>query len=256
MKSRNILLLSILSFSVILGACQREEKAVSSPPLVNPAVSPADEIIKSSEADTNQFGDLFKRVSFDYETNCLQLHDDTANTVLKEIKFEKNSFAPNIYKFRDGYAVWVLNADRPVEIISYGKGKSFKFPENIPHHFLCLYDASLNPVKEIPLDAVMPGDAALRAGGGIAASDDGSLILMTYSRQLYICDTSSGNVEKVFDETNNDVYFKQALFTGDNEHIVFIGSIKVEEGACAYGLIDVDAGEMTMHVEKNFLRAI
>lgn len=60
-------------------------------------------------------------------------------------------------------------------------------------------------------------------------------------------------IDKLFDETNNDVRFKQALFTRDNEHIIFIGnSVKYEEGAYVYGLIDINTKETTLNVEKKF----
>lgn len=212
----------------------------------------AGEIAKNSVTDTNSVKDLFMRASFDYETNSLLLHDDLANTVLKEIKYEKNSYGMSIYKFSSGYAVQVLNADKPVEVIRSEHGSSVNFPENILHRYLYVYDTSLKLVKEIALDSVIPKDA-FDFASRITASEDGSKILMLYSQQLYLYDSLSGSVTRFMDETNNDISFKQALFTEDNKHIVFIGSsVKFEEGACVYGLVDINTKEMTTHVEKKF----
>lgn len=212
----------------------------------------AGELAKNAETDTKLVKDLFMRVSFDYETNSLLLHDDLVNTVLKEIKFEKNSFTMTISKFRKGYAVLVLKADEPVEVIMDDNRKSVNFPDTILHRYLCVYDTSLNLVKKIALDSVIPKDA-FDLASSMVASEDGSKIMMEYSQQLYLYDALSGGVTRFLDETNNDILFDQVLFTEDNEHIVFIGSsVKVEERACVYGLIDMNTKEITTHVEKKF----
>ena len=252
-------LFPIKTRSILLNNDKEEQKA--SPPSdrpVNKAYTDtqtrvsADEIAKNAVTDTKSVKDLFMRVSFDYETNSLLLHDDLANTVLKEIKFEKNSFTMTISKFSKGYAVLVLKADKPVEVIRFGQGSSVSFPNTILHRYLCVYDTSLKLVKEIALDSVIPKDA-FDFPSRITASEDGSKILMKYSQQLYLYDALSGDVTPFLDETNNDILFDQTLFTEDNEHIVFIGSsVKVEEGACIYGLIDINTKEITTHVEKKF----
>lgn len=255
MKNQNKKLLLILCLSIILSACGKSEEisplhAFSSPSGNEETVNGySEEIIEVSKVGS-KFENFFKRVSFDYETNCLKLYDDMESMVLKEIKYDNNSFAQNIYKYRDGYAVQVIFSDQPVKVIKYEKGKVYKFPDNILQHFVYIYDNSLNLLKKIPIDSAVLKNAL---GSYIGASDDGSKILITDSQRLYICDTSSGSINSLSDELNNDVVFKQALFTGDNENIVYIGSSQlVDTRTCVYGLINIDTGKMTKHFVKDY----
>lgn len=204
------------------------------------------------EIDSKKYGDMFKRASFNYETNCLTLQDDISNTVIKEIKFENNTFAMNISKSQSGYAVQVLNADKPVEVVADDVVKSYDFPDNIMHRYLYIYDSSLNLTKEIPLDNAIPKDAFdLRSS--IDISDDGSKALIAYGESLYICNLASGKIDKLFDKTNNHVDFKRAQFTDDGKYIVFIGnSTEFDEKSSVYGLIDIAEKKMSMHEAKEF----
>ena len=195
---------------------------------------------------------LWQNVSYDYETNCLLLTDYKANTLIKEIAFEKGSYVQKTFKFDKGYIVQVAYSDTPVKVEKDDYGQDISFPEKINRCLVRVYDGYLNFRKEINLLSGMPMEFLGRMPYS-AVSEDGNKIVWVFLQKLYVCEVWSGKIEKIVDKADNGIYFSQVSFTRDNKNIVYTGSsAQSDEGACIYGLIDLDNKNMTLNVENEY----
>ncbi len=213
------------------------------------ATDSTDKVSVAEEPDDDV---LWRYASYDYEKNCLILNDQKTNTVIKEIPFEKNSYAQAIYQSYKGYIVQVNYSDTPVIVEKDAYGSFIDFPKEYYQCVLRVYDEDLNLKKEINAGPELPKDL----WGPIfhaTVSQDGEKFAWAFSKKLYICDVSSGKIEKILDESDNKVGFSRVRFTKDNKSIVFTGgSLQAGENNCVFGLIGLEDKKVSLHVEKKY----
>lgn len=212
-----------------------------------PAADGAGETSAAVSSDTNAISG--RSASFDFDTNSLLLTDYETNKLIKKIALEKNSYAQNIHKYDKGYIVQVAYADAPVKTEKDAYGSFEIFPEIINRCILQVYDENLMLEKEIDVGSGLPEDfwGPLPQS---AASEDGAKVVWAFGK-LYVCEVSSGKIEKI--SGNGEVGFSNVCFTRDGKNIVFTGSsAQTEEGDCVFGLIDLKDKKILQYVEKQY----
>ncbi|AZS15684.1 hypothetical protein [Paenibacillus lutimineralis] len=202
--------------------------------------------------DANRVEDIFHDLNFDYKTNRLVLSDLKTNAELESITLDKNSFAKNIMKWDQGYAVEVLLADKPVQVKQSSGLEIISTPQKVNGKLVRIYNEKLKLQKEIDLTQALPKEL-IENEPFTAISNDGSKIVWANIMNLYLYDIDSGELSTVFDDTNNQVIFEKIVFTQDNNKVVFFGSqADHAEGELSYGIIELGAKKITVHTEKQY----
>lgn len=249
MKKLYMTLFILLSTMVLLSACLQNEKLVDEAEGED-SQEKNDAIVLSD--DLSEFENVVHDVTFDYGTNRLVLSDLVANVELESIEFNKNSFATNIMKWSQGYAVEVLLSDEPVQLKRTPELEVVMYPEKINGYRVQLYNENLKLQHEIDLTGVLP-DEIIEEGGSAAVSSDGSKLAWDYFTELYVYDINKGKLMTILNETTNQVSFEKIAFTQDDNKLIFYGNqIDHDEDEQSFGMIELDTKKVFLHTDNQF----
>jgi len=253
---KHLLIIVLLCTVLLLTACFHHRESINAGKNMTQEQNNTENNSKqkshNNTIDVNDIEDIFHDLKFDYETNRLVLSDLATNAELESITLDKNSFAKNIMKWDQGYAVEVLVADEPVQVKQSSGLEIISYPQKINGKQIRIYNEELKLQKEIDLSETLPKE--LIENEPVAAiSNDGSNIVWANIMNLYSYDIDRGELSTLFDGTNNQVIFEKIAFTEDNNRVVFFGSqADHTEGELSYGLIELNTKKITIHTEKQY----
>ena len=252
MRKQFFTILVLMCTALLLTACFKNGESNKITQVDNNAENVIGQKQQNNMNDVNRVEDIFHDLNFDYMTNRLVLSDLATNAERESITLDKNSFAKNIMKWEQGYAVEVLLADEPVQVKKSSGLEIISYPQKINGKRVQIYNEELKLQKEIDLSDTLPKEL-IENEPFTAISNDGSTIVWANIMNLYLYDIDSGELSTVFDDTNNQVIFEKIVFTQDNNKVVFFGSqADHAEGELSYGIIELGDKKITVHTEKQY----
>lgn len=243
--------LILLTFcTLIISACSNDGDNISSND-VNDINNQRAENYQTSQ--TNSFNNAaLHGLNFDYERTNLLLTDYQTGKVIKSITFDNSCFTKDIFKLSKGYAVQLIDSDKPIITkLDYGYSIDISPEDNI-RRTIQIYNEELILQKEIALSDILSKEFQNRFYCMAVSNDGNKIALANMEMELYVYDIPSGQLNKILDEKNNGIAFGQIYFSKDGSKLVFTGYKLGDEDNLWYGLIDLENNQMILNFEKGY----